>query len=128
MGVYMILDSVHNESSGRWGTHRLLYIGQVYDQTFQERLRQHVRGDDVWRWVCRNLRHQATFKIGHVDLPNGSRISRELVDDIESLLINALQPPGNLQSTTNYHGRDLVILNRGRFEPLPPRVSIDDIE
>lgn len=55
-------------------------------------------------------RHQATFKIGHVDLRDGSRISRELVDDIESLLISVIQPPGNMQGTANYYGRDLVYL------------------
>ena len=127
MGVYMILDSIHNRASGRWGSHRLMYIGQVYDQTFQERLNQHVRGDDVWRWIRRNVRHQPTFKIGHIDLQDGNRISRELVDDIEGLLINVLQPPGNLQGISSYSGRALVILNQRRYTPLPPRISTEDI-
>jgi len=128
MGVYMILDSRHNPVTGKWGSHRLLYIGKVYDQSFRTRLAQHVAGDDVWGWVRRNLENDATAKIGHVELVNGGRISRELVNDIEALLIKTQRPPGNLQSVTDYYGRDLRIHNEGMFRPLPSIISTDDVE
>jgi hypothetical protein len=48
MGVYMFLDSENHEITNSW-IHPLLYIGMVYDQTFNDRLLQHMRGDDVWQ-------------------------------------------------------------------------------
>lgn len=128
MGVYMILDSKCNPVTERWGSHKLLYIGKVYDHTFLERFRQHLAGDDVWSWIQKNLKNDAAAKVGHVDLVSGERISFELVGDIESLLINVLKPPANIQSRAGYHGRDLTILNEGKYQPLPERVSTKDIE
>jgi hypothetical protein len=128
MGLYSILDSQFNSITQTWWSHRLLYIGKVYDQTFAERLKQHLAGDDVWRWIRKNLRYHATSKVGHVDLMGRERISFELVSDIESLLINFLKPPGNVKSRVDYYGRTLLVLNGGKYHPLPERISTDDIE
>ena len=64
MGVYMFLDSEYHEDTNTW-THRLLYIGMVYDQTINERLLQHMHGDDVWQWIQDNYEYEVTFKAAY---------------------------------------------------------------
>jgi hypothetical protein len=46
---------------------------------------------------------------------------KNLVNDIECLLIALQQPEGNIQSKVAYFGRDLKIVNLGKMHPLPKR-------
>ena len=127
MGVYMFLDSEHHEDAGTWTHHKLLYIGMVYDQMFNDRLRQHMRGDDVWQWIEENYEYEVTVKAARVGLPDRQRISRELVQAIESLLIAVMQPRGNIRSTRTYTWRTLKVTNMRQFKPLRQTVSTGDL-
>ena len=126
MGVYMFLDSEYHEDRNTW-THRLLYVGMVYDQTFNDRLSQHMRGDDVWRWILDNYEHEVTFKAARIGLPDRQRMSPELVQAAESLLIGVMQPGGNIRSTRTYRWRPLKITNMWQFKPLRPTLSTNDL-
>jgi len=127
MGVYMLLDSEYHAARRTWTHHALLYIGMVYDQTFLDRLKQHMLGDVVWKWIERNHRYEVTIKVARVILLDRERISKPLLQDIEGLLIAVKQPPGNVQSTKTYAGQDLRIRNTGKYSPLRTIISTEDL-
>lgn len=128
MGVYMCLDAEYDHETKRWAYHKgsLLYIGQVYEQTFMDRLNQHLREtgeNDPWPWIEKNHRYEVTIKAARVVLQADKRISSSLLDDIENLLIGVLQPRANYRGTRTYRGQDLEIYNTRKFKPLPEYVS-----
>jgi hypothetical protein len=127
MGVYMFLDSEHHEDRSTWTHHQILYIGMVYEQTFDDRLGQHLRGDDVWKWIQGHHEFEVMLKAARIGLLSRERISRELVQAIESLLIGVMQPPGNIQSTQTYTRQALRIRNLGKFKPLRSYLSTSDL-
>lgn len=127
MGVYMFLDSEHHEDRGTWTHHQILYIGMVYDQTFNDRLRQHLQGNDVWQWIQGHYEFEVTFKAARIGLLSRERISRELVQAVESLLIGVMHPPGNIQSTQTYTRQTLKIRNLRKFKPLRSSLSTSDL-
>ena len=103
------------------------YKRYLYDQTFNDRLGQHLRGNDVWEWIQANYEFEVTFKVARIGLPDRQRISREFVQAIESLLIGVMQPRGNIQSTQTYTRQNLRIVNLRKFKPLRSSLSTDDL-
>jgi len=114
----------------------LLYIGMTYDQSFSREIANHLgptdrgvpvvsRADPVGRWIYKNATTNPKVKIAHVELSPGSRISRELVADVEAALINIYQPPANLRSTRTYYGRAITIKHKGSRKPFE---SVDVFE
>jgi len=106
----------------------LLYIGMTYDQSFSREIANHLgptdrrvpivsRADPVGRWIYKNATTNPKLKIAHLELASGSRISRELVADVEAALINTYQPPANLRSTRTYYGRAIRIRHKGSRKP-----------
>jgi hypothetical protein len=106
----------------------LLYIGMTYDQSFSREVANHLgptdrgvpvvsRADSVGRWIYKNRTTNLKVKIAHIELASGSRISRELVADVEAALINIYQPPANLRSKRTYYGRAIRIKHKGSRKP-----------
>ncbi len=106
----------------------LLHIGMTYDQSFSREIANHLgptdrrvpivsRADPVGRWIYKNATTNPKLKIAHLELASGSRISRELVADVEAALINTYQPPANLRSTRTYYGRAIRIRHKGSRKP-----------
>ncbi len=126
MGIYLFLDSSWDDERQRWFGHELLRVGLTFDQSFADRLSQY-KYDDVGRWLARNARGNLTVKVARVAPIDQGRITYPLVADIENLLIAALQPPGNIQGTRSYTGRELEIINSRKFSPLPEVLSTDDL-
>ena len=122
-GVYTLLDSEKLEHG--WGNYELLYVGMVYGRTFRERVPEHAvgDGDEAWRWIQSNLEGELTVKVATITPQHGRNITESLVRDIENLLLFRLDPPANLQGVETYTGRELTIINEGRFDPLPERVT-----
>jgi hypothetical protein len=117
-GFYMFL----NES-------KILYIGQVYFKSLRRRIEEHLRGDSLWRWIKRNYGSKnVTVKISEIENLGQERITKELVNDIECLLIGLQEPEGNIQGKVTYGGRDLKIVNLGKRNPLPKTLSTDMLE
>lgn len=107
---------------------KVIYIGQAYYQSPRRRVSQH---GDLLDWIRRSKSiHVADvrMKVAEITSMNQQRVSKEIIDDIESLMIIVVQPPGNIQSTRTYYGRDLQIENTGKYSPLPRRISTKDIE
>jgi len=76
----------------------VLYIGKVDGTTVRQRWNR-SRKEALWNDLERERKifnHAAIF--GAIELEMGSRLTRELLGDIESLLIKRVQPWGNIQS------------------------------
>lgn len=77
-------------------TRKVLYIGKADDSTVSQRLRCRSKLR-VWESLDDYDLEGCSLLVGYVALPPGGRLSRELLSDIESLLIMGEQPPGNRQ-------------------------------
>jgi len=104
----------------------IIYIGQVYYKSLRDRIKEHLRGDPLWKWIERNYdTRNISIKIAEIENIGQERINRKLVKDIEGLLIAIEQPEGNIQCIKTYRGRDLKIVNLGEKHPLPKTLSTD---
>lgn len=84
-----------------WTTNarEVLYIGKVDGATVRQRWSRSGK-EHFWNDLERERRiFKHTVFAGEIGLPPGFRLSRELLADIESLLIKRLDPWGNIQST-----------------------------
>lgn len=81
------------------GGPEILYIGKCDGCTVRSRWRNKVK---FWRDLERErniLNHWVI--VGEVGVPDGYRLSRQLLADVESLLIWNVKPWGNIQCQTN---------------------------
>ena len=73
-----------------------LYVGKVDGTTVRKRFQRSAK-PHYWDFVENDLGYFETeVLVGIVKLPQGSKHSRQLLADIESLLINQIQPLGNI--------------------------------
>lgn len=108
---------------------KIIYVGQVHYKTLRERIKEHLRGDSLWKWIERNYdSRNISIRIAEIENLGQGKITKELVNDIEGLLIVILQPKGNIQNTKTYWGRDLKITNLGEKDPLPKILSTDMLD
>ncbi len=76
----------------------IVYIGKADRSSVRARWRRCGAKADVWDWCERAYRsREHAFYVGELD-SGATRLTRQLVEDVESLLIFRLQPSGNLQS------------------------------
>lgn len=74
----------------------ILYIGKVNGTTVRKRFQRSAKSR-YWDFVENDLGHFETeVMVGIIEFPEGSRHSRQKLSDIESLLINKIQPSGNI--------------------------------
>ena len=99
---------------------KLLYIGETYTQVFGKRLRQHQK-----EWLYRYDGVKMTISFGAICLPTGRKISRQIVLDVEGVLIHSLIPPCNTSGKKGYRGRGIIVINTGKNGTLPKVVSDD---
>lgn len=75
---------------------KILYIGKVDGTTVRKRFQPSAK-PELWDFFVNDLEiSEVRIIAGLVELPKGSRHSRQLLSDIESLLICNIQPPGNI--------------------------------
>ena len=99
----------------------LLYIGMTYDQIVANEVSGVISRLDIDPrgliiWVGRVDRDESTFE----------RITRELVRDVECLLIYTHQPPYNTHCTNAYTGRDDLRVRNRRCSLLRRCVEVVD--
>jgi hypothetical protein len=79
----------------------VLYIGKVDGTTVRQRWNRSGK-EAFWNDL---ERERGIFKcgviFGEIELETGNHLTRELLADIESLLINRVRPWGNIQSVTS---------------------------
>jgi hypothetical protein len=79
----------------------ILYVGKAGRKTVRERWNRSAKKqfwDDLERE--RNI-HETIVRVGEICLCEGHKLSRELLVDVESLLIKRLRPWGNIRSSSS---------------------------
>jgi hypothetical protein len=79
----------------------ILYIGKAGLQTVRERRTRSAKKsfwDDLEKE--RNV-HETIVRVGEIRLGEGRKLSRELLLDVESLLVKRLRPWGNIRSRSS---------------------------
>jgi len=133
-----------NHGSGRWDhrwgynlalyavlhprTDEILYLGKADGSTVRARWNAADKHDRVWRRIEqeRGL-FEHGFLIGEFQMPDGMRLTRQLVCDIESMLIYALQPWANTCNSASrgiYSRPGIVVSCRGHW-PHPRKTFRD---
>ena len=115
---YAVMSAVDLEEE--WDGLRLLYVGLAYKQTVHKRITQDHRS---WDLMCRyasehRKEREVLVMLGRLHDYNAERVTKELVHDIEALLIFKNKPKMNKRSRDSYGGRPLVVVNGGDREPL----------
>jgi hypothetical protein len=76
----------------------ILYIGKTDGTTIRQRWNSPDK-DILWDFIEQKLGYRKhILLVGEIEMGLNHRLSCELLTDIESLLIRALQPCGNIQS------------------------------
>ena len=74
----------------------VLYIGKVNGTTIRTRFQASAK-PALWNFIVNDLGiDEVTILAGLVELPEGSKHSRQRLSDIESLLIYEIKPAGNI--------------------------------
>lgn len=94
----------------------LEYIGMAYDQYVADRLKRHHKLLEIAEETPR--RKMVFVKFGQVILPEGRKVSIQLIKDIENALIYWHEPPYNDTGYASYNGRPIKIINLGKYKPL----------
>jgi len=112
--LYAILERMMRYGEPKY---ELLYVGMTYYQSISKRLRNHHKLGDI---KCSETRRKKIIiRAGCIILPDGKRISKKLVHDVEAVLIQQYDPPYNEMNTYAYWGgRDIRIVNQGNYKPL----------
>lgn len=103
----------------------ILYIGKADGKTLRQRWTRCAKEgfwDDLER--KRGIRSHGVIE-GDIELEEGSRISCELLADIESLLIARVRPWGNIQSRESRISRPGLRVKCERAWPLDKREFYD---
>lgn len=138
LNVSLRWDVVGDDSDSRWHYNRCLYaylaprrpaiyyIGKCHGCTVRERL---MAEDKQGVWACINqFCRTHRLIVAEISVPNGCRFTRELMADIESLLIFNVQPIANVQAKQSRTARlGLRVRCLGRAWPLQQRTFHDDI-
>jgi len=79
----------------------ILYIGKAGGKTVRERWNRSAK-KEFWDALERERNiHEHVVRVGEIWLDEGRKLSRELLLDVESLLIKRLQPWGNIRSRSS---------------------------
>jgi len=112
-GFYALYGGKVNQSDNRFDEAELLYIGQAYNQSIRERVKQeHPAYDCIKQYLRMNNGHQLLMKAGVIQRCTQKNVTEQLFDDIEACLIQENQPMCNRQNKQHYQGRSIRIQNR----------------
>jgi hypothetical protein len=104
----------------------ILYIGKADGRTIWQRLNDPDK-DKLWRDLGRELHVKAT-RVIVAEFETRLRVTRQLVYDVESLLIYTIKPVGNIQATRSrsISRPSLVVHCEGEAWPYPRRTFRDE--
>ena len=103
------------------------YIGKCYGTTVRQRSHYKAKSD-VWDCIEQRTKSHRPI-VAEFELPEGTNLSKKLVDDIECLLIFRLQPPCNVQcksSRGRYRRPGMKVVCLGKAWPLSVRTFKDE--
>lgn len=126
-GFYAVLGAVYNPKTKKWGNIKLLYIGQVFDQTLRERIPQeHPAYKCVLNYQKKHSGVGVVVMLGTVKKSTVKKSTQQLFNDIECCLIFCNQPLCNTSCKESYSGRDLKVFNTGDPYPLKKECSCSE--
>lgn len=126
-GFYALLGGKKHPITGNWVILKLLYIGQAYEQSINDRLDQaHTAYVCINDYLQKNQGCEALITTGIIKSCSQERYTQELFNDIEACLIRSNKPHCNTQSKYSYGGRTIEITNTGGFSPLLQTCSCSD--
>jgi hypothetical protein len=104
----------------------ILYIGKADGRTIWQRLNDPDK-NSLWHHLSKHYQVRG-LRVIVAEFETDMRITRQLVYDIETLLIYSIKPVGNEQATRsrNISRPGLVVLCRGKAWPYPQRKFRDD--
>lgn len=113
-GIYMV--------TRKWGNAQesLQYIGRT-TRSLEQRIKEH-------NWWLSEMRGNLQIRYGIVEIQPGQRFSGKRLADIEALLIIWHKPKENTVNYDWYYGRELTVINKGRYGPLKREVTTLDLE
>lgn len=114
--LYAYVVPPHNE---------IVYVGKAGGKTVGERWSWSAK-EDFWSDLERErgMKYHAVL-VGELELPKGLRLTRQLLADVESLLISRVNPWGNIQSVRSRISRPgLRVVCLGEW-PLAKATFID---
>lgn len=126
-GFYAILGAVFNTKTKKWGTLKLLYIGQAFDQNLRERVPQeHPAYECVFNYQKKHSSVDIVVMLGTIKKSTVQKSTQQLFNDIECCLILCNQPLCNTSCKDSYSGRDLKVINAGHPFPLKKECSCSE--
>ncbi len=113
------------EKGEEWKYGDIVYIGKTYQQSFKQRINQHMRGVLGSR-IKEKAKMPVVVKVSYIDCITKDKISKKQVEEIEKFLIDLFNPRANKHA--RYSGeRGLIITNSGAYKPLRKVCSTDDL-
>lgn len=101
-----------------------IYIGQAYECSVRERFLTAGKAA-LWGYMKKLKVMRHAIAVGNIIIPRGQNISKELVNDIESLLIYHTLPCGNIMSKDTRISRPGMKIRCGGDWPLPQKTFED---
>ncbi len=105
----------------------IYYLGKCYGTSVRQRWNYDAK-HDVWDCIEKKTKNHCPI-VAEFELPRGARISKQLVSDVESLLIFRLKPPCNVQcisSRGSFSRPDTKVVCSGDAWPLSQKIFRDD--
>ena len=126
---FAILNSlILQDNSGLYlifsGRRKVQYIGIAYSQSLGKRIGQHLQ--DLRR-VGGSFSDDPHLYVGLVDPKKYKRLSRKMLEEIESFLVWSIRPEGNTAKLKPYKGREMLIHNVGGGFGLPPFLYVQPL-
>ena len=104
-GFYAIYACVYNKDKNSITPKKLLYIGQAFEQTIRERLKQPHDADACMKKEKQNEPNSGLwFKTGVITKNDQEKVTQQLFNDVECCMIYVNKPKCNTLCMETYEG------------------------
>jgi len=104
-GFYAIYACVYNKDRNSITPKKLLYIGQAFEQTIRERLKQPHDADACMKKEKQNEPNSGLwFKTGVITKNDQEKVTQQLFNDVECCMIYVNKPKCNTLCMETYEG------------------------
>ena len=113
-GFYAIYACVYNKDRNSITPKKLLYIGQAFEQTIRERLKQPHDADACMKKEKQNEPNSGLwFKTGVITKNDQEKVTQQLFNDVECCMIYVNKPKCNTLCMETYEGGAIEVTHGG---------------
>jgi len=113
-GFYAIYACVYNKDRNSITPKKLLYIGQAFEQTIRERLKQPHDADACMKKEKQNEPNSGLwFKTGVITKNDQEKVTQQLFNDVECCMIYVNKPKCNTLCIETYEGGAIEVTHGG---------------